>query len=60
MRKLMTLTLLMIATLFVSGCYEESVTVHTPGVYKRKRDPLLGKPNADILKERFNAVQTDR
>lgn len=53
------------AALLLSACYEDAdVTMHEPGQYKGKSDPLLQQGNAEdraeTLAERFNTVQTDR
>lgn len=49
----------------LTACYESAdVTVHKPGVYKGERDPLLEKQRSpaqqEVLRQRFNLVQTDR
>jgi hypothetical protein len=47
------------------GCYESpDITIHEPGVYKGKQDPLLSKERQpaqkELLVERFHKVQIDR
>lgn len=49
----------------LTGCYEDTdVTVHDPGVYKGKTDPLLAKMKTESLQgeldDRFRSVQMDR
>lgn len=52
------------ATLVLSGCWESSdVTVHEPGKYKGRADPLMaqqGASRSDALNKRFQLVQMDR
>jgi hypothetical protein len=51
-------------TAFLAGCYDSAeVTVHEPGEYKGRSDPLLqsdAESRASTLEERFKLVQTDR
>lgn len=59
-----TITLIGALALALGGCYEPAdVTVHTPGVYKGSKDPLLdtdaAKRNQELM-ARFNQVQRDR
>ncbi len=47
----------------IAGCSTESrhETMHQPGVYKGKDDPLLAKqPQDQVLADRFKLVQADR
>ena len=48
----------------IAGCYETpDVTIHEPGQYKGKRDPLLNQQASsrdEALHKRFDLVQTDR
>jgi len=49
----------------LGGCYQSAdVSLHTPGVYKGAKDPLLAVEGTatqqNRLAERFNAVQRDR
>lgn len=65
MRKLITLLLLVGATVLLGGCYEDmDVTLHEPGEYKGKQDPLLAKMQKQklqqTLEQRFKTGQTDR
>ncbi|NIR31991.1 MAG: hypothetical protein GWN84_22335 [Gammaproteobacteria bacterium] len=50
--------------LALGGCYETNeVTVHQPGEYKGKSDPLLeqqASAREESLQKRFELVQTDR
>ena len=64
-RQTLLVSFLMISLAALGGCYESgSVTVHKPGMYQGKEDPLLQKQrNAEAnaaLVERFKLVQTDR
>ena len=55
--------LIVIAMLGLTACYEDTdVTLHEAGVYKGKSDEhaLSAEARADVLKQRFNQVQTDR
>lgn len=55
--------LIVIAMLGLTACYEDTdVTLHEAGVYKGKLDEhaLSAEARADVLKQRFNQVQTDR
>ncbi len=59
----MKLLSLMFAALLLSGCYEDTdVTLHKAGVYKGSEDKhaMSAEERADVLKHRFNQVQTDR
>ena len=65
MRKLTTLLVLVGATVILGGCYEDmSVTLHEPGEYKGKQDPLLAEmqkqKTQQTLEQRFKTGQTDR
>jgi len=56
-------TLIMIALLSLSACYEDTdVTLHEPGVYKGGKDEhaLSAEERAEVLAKRFTQVQTDR
>lgn len=48
----------------LAGCYEDpNATLHEPGQYKGKLDPLLKQQTAardQLLQKRFRLVQTDR
>lgn len=49
----------------LSACYESAdVTIYSPGEYKGASDPLLKSQRSaeqqQLLRERFNMVQTDR
>jgi major membrane immunogen (membrane-anchored lipoprotein) len=64
MRKV-TLTLLIVASMALGGCYESTdITLHDPGVYRGGSDPLLAKQASpeqkDRLGKRFQMGQTDR
>lgn len=64
MRKV-TLTLLMVASMALGGCYESTnITLHDPGIYRGGSDPLLAKQASPEqrarLGERFQMGQTDR
>lgn len=64
MRKV-TLTLLIVATMALGGCYESAdITLHDPGVYRGGSDPLLAKQASPEqkarLSQRFEMGQTDR
>ena len=52
------------ASLSMTGCWESAdVTMHEPGKYKGKSDPLLaqqGASRSEALKKRFQLVQMDR
>jgi hypothetical protein len=59
------LTLLLTGTAALSGCYQSTdVSLHEPGEYKGKKDPLLAYEGSaeqqQKLLERFKQVQTDR
>lgn len=59
------LTLLLASSAALSGCYQSAdVTMHEPGEYKGKKDPLLAYEGSaeqqQKLLERFNQIQTDR
>lgn len=63
--KAVILTATMVSLTGLSACYESAdVTVHEPGVYKGRKDPLLEKQRdaaqQESLRQRFNMVQTDR
>lgn len=56
-------TLIIIAMLGLTACYEDTdVTLHEAGEYKGSPDHHAKTPEerAEILKQRFNQVQTDR
>lgn len=46
----------------IAGCSPEprSVTLHEPGVYKGKRDPVMELKNQQELIDRARLVQSDR
>ncbi len=46
----------------IAGCSPEprSVTLHEPGVYKGKRDPVLELKDQQLLIDRARLVQSDR
>lgn len=46
----------------IAGCSPEprSVTLHEPGIYKGKRDPVLELKDQQALINRCKLVQTDR
>ncbi len=52
------------ATALLAGCWDSTeVTMHRPGEYMGKSDPLLRQSattRTDTLSERFETVQTDR
>ena len=59
----MRLLVLMLGALLLTACYEDTdVTMHQAGVYKGSEDnhALSVEERAEILKQRFNSVQTDR
>lgn len=59
----MRLLVLMLGALLQTACYEDTdVTMHKAGVYKGSEDnhALSAEERAEILKQRFNSVQTDR
>lgn len=59
----MRLTLLLLSAFLLTACYEDTdVTMHKAGVYKGKEDShaLSSEERAEVLKLRFNSVQTDR
>ncbi|WP_439504071.1 hypothetical protein [Methylophaga sp.] len=59
----MRLLVLMLGALLLTACYEDTdVTMHQAGVYKGSEDnhALSAEERAEILKQRFNSVQTDR
>ena len=65
MRKLTTLLMLVGMAVAVSGCYEDmGVTLHEPGEYKGKKDPLVTtlkqQQMQESLEQRFKTGQTDR
>ncbi len=66
MSKRMSMVLLLSAlALGVGGCYQSpDVSLHEPGVYKGRKDPLLALEGSSEqqqrLLDRFNMVQTDR
>lgn len=66
LKKKISLMLVVLASVGVSGCLEESpsdVTVHEAGKYKGAKDPLLatsGAARAEGLQKRFQLVQVDR
>lgn len=54
---------LIFAVFLLSACYEDTdVTMHKAGVYKGSEDKhaMSAEERADVLKQRFNQVQTDR
>ena len=54
---------LIFAVLLLSACYEDTdVTMHEAGVYKGSEDKhaMAAEERADVLKQRFTQVQTDR
>jgi len=59
----MRLLVLILGAFLLTACYEDTdVTMHKAGVYKGKEDShaLSAEERADVLKQRFNSVQTDR
>ena len=59
----MRLLVLMLGAFLLTACYEDTdVTMHKAGVYKGSEDnhALSADERAEILKQRFNSVQTDR
>lgn len=65
MRKLTTLVVLIAAVVTLGGCYEDmGVSLHEPGEYKGKHDPLVNKMQQQQLQQsldqRFKTGQTDR
>lgn len=65
MRKLTTLLVLVCAAFSLGGCYEDmGVSLHEPGEYKGKHDPLVSKMQQQDLQQsldqRFKTGQTDR
>ncbi|MDT8310777.1 MAG: hypothetical protein RQ732_04960 [Methylophaga sp.] len=59
----MKLFSLILAACLLSACYEDTdVTLHEAGVYKGSEDKhaMSAEKRADVLKQRFNQVQTDR
>lgn len=64
--RLMLATVSLVAVpLLLTGCYESrDVTMHDPGVYKGKTDPLVelsaDPDHQERLRERLTMVQTDR
>ena len=65
MRKLRTILVLAGMAVALGGCYEDmGVTVHEPGEYKGKKDPLVAtlkqQQMQESLEQRFKTGQTDR
>jgi len=65
MRKLTTRLVLCGMALVLGGCYEDmGVTLHEPGEYKGKKDPLVAtvkqQEMQETLEQRFKTGQTDR
>lgn len=65
MCKLTTRLVLVTMAIVLSGCYEDmGVTLHEPGEYKGKKDPLVAtlkqQKTQETLEQRFNTGQTDR
>jgi hypothetical protein len=66
MKRRGALTIAVLAgAVIVSGCYESAdVTVHEPGQFKGKKDPLLDAKSTaereEVLQKRFQLVQVDR
>lgn len=65
LRKLLGIVLIGSSVLLLGGCYRHAdVSLHQPGKYTGKTDPLLAKlKNPDMqkkLQERFKTGQTDR
>ncbi|MDY6980648.1 MAG: hypothetical protein SV201_12250 [Pseudomonadota bacterium] len=65
MRKLTIRLVLVGMTIALSGCYEDmGVTLHEPGEYKGKKDPLVAtlkqQQMQESLEQRFKTGQTDR
>lgn len=63
--KSLSITFLCSCLLFLGGCYQDvSFSLHKPGEYKGRTDPLLAKlKNPDSqskLQQRFKLSQTDR
>jgi len=59
----MRLIVLLLGAFLLSACYEDTdVTMHEAGVYKGNEDShaLSAEERAEVLKQRFNSVQTDR
>jgi len=57
------LPVLAVILMGLAGCAQEprTVTIHEPGVYKGKIDPMLARQQQDqVLVDRFRLVQTDR
>lgn len=55
--------LVILTMLGLSACYEDTdVTMHEAGVYKGSPDEhaMSAEERAEVLKQRFNQVQTDR
>jgi hypothetical protein len=52
----------LIAFTGIAGCSPEprSVTMHEPGIYKGKRDPILELKQQQELIDRLRLVQSDR
>lgn len=56
---------ILVLGVLLAGCYDDpDVTIHEPGVYKGKHDPLLEKMQTASLQgeldDRFRSVQMDR
>jgi hypothetical protein len=65
MHKPVNVALIISSAFILSGCYQDvSVTLHTPGEYKGRTDPLLAKLKTpgwqNKLSERFKLSQSDR
>jgi hypothetical protein len=53
-------TLVVIMGLAFCSYESRETTLHEPGVYKGKKDPLLARQQQQMLIDRFKLVQTDR
>lgn len=65
LRKIFSLTLLCSCVFLLGGCYQDvNVSLHEPGKYEGRTDPLLAKlktPDLQAkLQQRFKLSQTDR
>jgi len=65
MRQLVTAMVCSVGFTVLAACGDATdVTLHKPGVYKGKKDPLVEKLRDPKMQEalvaRFNQVQTDR
>jgi hypothetical protein len=62
MRRLSSIFIVLAVLTGLTFCSYESreTTVHEPGVYKGKKDPLLARQQQQVLIDRLKLVQSDR